>query len=260
MLFKHSLLLAIISFIFTPSASSAASVNVFAAASMTQPISEIALAFEDQTNLKVTLVFAASSTLARQIARGAPADVFISANDRWLQYLVSQRKVHDDSITNLVGNRLVIAAPVTSDIAPFDLSSKIDLTQIIQNGRIAIGNTDHVPVGIYTKQSLVNLHLWQSVKSHLAQASNTRTALAFIERKAVPIGIVYKTDALSSAKVKIIATFPASSHTEIQYPLALVHNTTIPKKQAKLFYAYLQSPVAREIFQRYGFITKKNVN
>jgi len=243
----------------------AATVTVFAAASLTEPIEKIAASYQRQYKSKVITVYAASSTLARQISRGAPADIFISANQQWMQYLVEQQKTVPDSLSGLLANQLVLVAPLNSPLKSIDLSSNSELIEQLQKGRLATGNTEHVPVGIYAKQALKTLNLWDQLKSRLAMANNTRAALAFAERAAVPLAIVYKTDALSSNKVKILATFPAASHHKIHYPIALIHNkqtakTPTENHQASAFYRYLKSASAAAIFRQYGFTTLNNVN
>ena len=260
---KIILLLAIS--LFSLSNVNAASVTLYAAASLTEPIEKIAAQYRQQYKLKIIRVYAASSTLARQISRGAPADIFISANQQWMQYLVTQQKIVPKSLSQLLANQLVLVATVNSPLQNIDLNSDLDLTTALQKGRLATGNTEHVPVGIYAKQALQSLNLWSAVKSKLAMANNTRAALAFAERSAVPLAIVYKTDALSSTKVKILATFAATTHHKIHYPMALVHNQQAAKAaadnhQLRLFYRYLKSAAAAEIFRQYGFTTLNNVN
>ncbi len=251
--------------LFIQQAAIAKNITLYAAASLSESVSAIAERYHQQHGEKITTVFAASSTLARQIARGAPADVFISANQKWMQYLVEQKKVTQDNSVSLLQNSLVIAAPENSAIDKFTLNSQTDLAALLANGRLATGNTDHVPVGIYAKQALTSLGLWSSVKSKLALSSNTRAALAFIERKAVPIGIVYKTDALASSKVKILSPVSQDSHDQILYPIALVQKANNESARAAtlkaLFvYQYFQSEPALAIFKQFGFKAVNNVN
>ena len=242
-----------------------ATVTVFAAASLTEPMEKIAASYQRQYKSKVITVYAASSTLARQISRGAPADIFISANQQWMQYLVEQQKIVAGSLSALLANQLVLVAPLNSRLQSIDLHSDSELAEQLQKGRLATGNTEHVPVGIYAKQALQSLNLWDQVKNRLAMANNTRAALAFAERSAVPLAIVYKTDALSSKKVKVLATFPATSHLKIHYPMALIDNKkatkpAVQKDQASVFYRYLKSAAATAIFRQYGFTGINNVN
>ena len=242
----------------------AKNITVYAAASLSESVTAIAKNYQQQHGEKITTVFAASSTLARQIARGAPADIFISANQKWMQYLVDQKKITKDNSINLLQNSLVIAAPANSTLEKFTLDSQTDLAALLRKGRLATGNTDHVPVGIYAKQALTSLGLWEGVKSKLALSSNTRAALAFIERKAVPLGIVYETDAQASSKVKTLAVVPQDSHDQILYPIALIQKvdqepTKALTLKAQAVYKYFQSEPALVIFQQFGFKAVNNV-
>ena len=236
--------------------SSAQDITLFAAASLTQPIKQITDQYYAQTGIKIITVFAASSTLARQIAYGAPADIYISANQKWMRYLLSQEKVQPSSLSTLLYNRLVLIAPNSSNLAAIDLTRPQITLPLTAQQKLATGNTDHVPVGIYAKQALIHLQLWDQVKHKLALTANTRGALAFAERAVVPLAIVYKTDALFSKKVKILATFASNSHQEIQYPLALITREQ-PTSAASLdFFHYLKSLTATAIFEKFGFATK----
>ncbi|MEH6443019.1 MAG: molybdate ABC transporter substrate-binding protein [Oceanospirillaceae bacterium] len=255
-----SFYIALTSSIFITQISKAASVTIFAAASLTESIDKVAATFEQQHAIKVIKVYAASSTLARQIARGAPADLFFSANQHWMRYLQEQDKIQQDTLINVLENRLVLVAPLKSPVTAIKMNAQLNLAKQLNEGRLALGNPDHVPVGIYAKQALVNLKLWDSVKSKLAMSSNTRAALAFVERGAAPLGIVYRTDAQASAKVKLIADIPATSHEKILYPLALTNNNRDNKLAAKVFYEYLHSSKAANIFQQYGFTPLINAN
>ncbi len=277
---KLALTLSFLSSLITSQFSYAKPVTVYAAASLTQSINEISAIYEQQTQRRVISVFAASSTLARQIAHGAPADIFISANQKWMQYLLTEDRASALTLTALLENQLVLAVPISSRIPssqiPADDSQSataINFAELLQNNRLATGDTSHVPVGIYAKQALQSIGQWDLVKSKLALTGNSRSALLFIERATVPIGIVYKTDALSSSKVKIVATFLADSHERIQYPMALVkHHTSVidqPLKtqptsanqsHAAAFYDFLQSDTAGKIFRQHGFLTLDNAN
>ncbi|EPJ44658.1 MAG: hypothetical protein OFPII_32720 [Osedax symbiont Rs1] len=272
---RLSVTLSFLSSLLTSQFSYAKPVIVYAAASLTQSINQISAIYERQTQRQVISVFAASSTLARQIAHGAPADIFISANQKWMQYLLAEDRVSASTLTPLLENQLVLAAPSSSQIPADDSRSAatINLAELLQNNRLATGDTSHVPIGIYAEQALQSIGQWDSVKSKLALTGNSRSALLFIERATVPIGIVYKTDALSSSKVKIVASFSAASHDRIQYPIALVkHPSSVigqPLKAQSLsagqspaaaFYDFLQSDSAGKIFRQHGFLTLDNAN
>lgn len=228
----------------------AQALTVYAAASLTEPLQHIATQYEKQHKQNVKLVFAASSTLARQIANGAPADIYISANQKWMNYLAKQGAIIASTRYDLVHNQLVLIAPASSDQANVELDTLQSLTPLLQGGRLALGNVDHVPVGIYARQALRKLTLWDSVKSHLAMSSNTRAALAFVERDATPLGIVYASDAHSSKQVRVLATFPDDSHEPIRYPVAQI-NEKDPSNTA--FLAYLKTEEAQASLRRYGF-------
>ena len=237
----------------------AQSLTIFAAASMALPITEIAKSFEQQQGIKVISVFAASSTLARQIERGAPADIYISANHKWMDYLLKEQQLVASSVQSLLENQLVLSAPISSNltsIKPLDTNGfTVHLIPHLEGARLATGNTDHVPLGIYAKQALISLGIWQKVRDKLALTSNARAALAFVEKAAVPLAIIYKTDAVSSKKVKIIATIDERHHDKIQYPMALVdnHSTHTVKPAAERFFAHLKSVSSAAIFRKFGF-------
>jgi molybdate transport system substrate-binding protein len=240
-----------------PPMSYAQSVNIYAAASLTAPIDQIINAYKEESDDKVIAVYASSSVLARQILRGAPADLFFSASSQWASYLNTNNKLVVNSTLELLSNSLVIAASLQN---PETLNTDADITELAKHVKIAIGDPDHVPLGIYTKQALVNLGQWQQVKSNAAFASNARTTLAFIERGAAPIGVVYKTSALASKQVKIISTLAQSSHDTITYPLSLVKRATKSNDNVISFYRFLQSQRALNIFQQFGFTIKKHAN
>jgi len=232
--------------------SHAQTVTLFAAASLTQPINQIVENYENDTGLKISPVYAASSTLARQINHGAPADIYMSANLQWMDYLNKNNKIHAASLTTLLSNQLALIAPISSKIDAIELTNPNELTRLLKNGKLAMGNADHVPVGLYAKQALINLALWDNLKGKLAFSANTRGALAFAERAAVPAAIVYLTDAKASVKVKTLAVFPTASHDKIAYPLAMTNNS--PTSAATLqFYHYLKSEKAHNVFKQFSF-------
>ncbi|WP_390903570.1 molybdate ABC transporter substrate-binding protein [Vibrio paucivorans] len=231
-------------------ASAAERVMVYAASSMTNALQDVAKRYQLQHDVKVVLSFASSSTLARQISQGAPSDIYLSANQKWMDYLVDNRVVELSNTTALLGNQLVLIAPQDSSIDEVLLDANWGVSDALAGSRLAIGDPAHVPVGIYTKQSLESLQLWSKAKSHLAQTNNVRGALALVERGEAPLGVVYATDAQIATGVKVVATFPTESHSPIAYPLALVN----PRSDAaQSFYDYLQSEQAAAIFRSYGF-------
>lgn len=227
-------------------------ITVFAAASLTNAIEVAAKTYEQETGTEIRLSLASSSTLARQIAAGAPADIFISANEKWMDWLDDQGLLMPGSRYDLLTNRLVLMASKDSPLQAIPISRTSDLTSLIgSDDRIAVGDPDHVPAGIYAKQALTSLGQWEMVSPRLARADNVRAALALVERGEAPVGIVYQTDARVSDKVKIIGTFPQNSHTTITYPIAVMSDRY--KNNATKFLLWLLGDDAGRIFADYGF-------
>ena len=222
-------------------------VLVFAAASLKTALDDVALQWQAKTGAKPTVSYAATSTLARQILRGAPADVFLSANREWMDVLEKDGLIRRETRRNLVGNRLVLVGhgPSLARVRLVNLPARLD------DGRLAMALVDAVPAGIYGRQALKALGIWNSVAPRVVQADNVRAALAFVARGEAPFGIVYATDAGASAKVSVVASFPPSSHRPIVYPAALTAGTGNGKADA--FYAHLFSDEARRLFERQGF-------
>ena len=193
-------------------------ITVFAAASLTNAMQDIATQYKKEKGVDVVSSFASSSTLARQIEAGAPADLFISADQKWMDYAVDKKAIDTATRQTLLGNSLVVVAPKASEQKDFIIDSKTNWTSLLNGGRLAVGDPEHVPAGIYAKEALQKLGAW---------------------------------DTLS---VKVVATFPEDSHKKVEYPVAVVeghNNATV-----KAFYDYLKGPQAAEIFKRYGFTTK----
>ncbi|GIC75675.1 molybdate ABC transporter substrate-binding protein [Moritella sp. F3] len=252
--FKH--LTTILLFIFSSSVFAGERITVFAAASLTNALAEVGNAFKadnivNPSKINPVFVFASSSTLARQIAQGAPAQIYLSANQKWMDYLVEKKAVLASSKVTLLRNALVLIAPNNSSVDHIVLNKHWNITQAVGDSRIAVGDPDHVPAGRYAKQALSNLDLWQQAMPLLARANNVRGALALVERGESPFGIVYATDAQIAKKVKVVAAFPSNSHKPIEYPLVLVEHT--PSAATSTFYQYLQSDAAQAIFVKYGF-------
>ncbi|MGR5193865.1 molybdate ABC transporter substrate-binding protein [Vibrio rotiferianus] len=243
----HACLAAILS---VSSATSAASdLKVYAASSMTNAIDDIAQKFEQKYEVSVTPVYGGSSSIARQILNGAPADVFISANAKWMNYLVKSKAVKGDGVTNLVRNSLVLIAPQASSVTPFNFSDTNAWSQALDDNRLALGNPVSVPAGMYASESLTNLGVWKQLERQIAPAKNVRLALALVERGEAPLGIVYKTDALLTDKVKVVGEFASDTHANIVYPAAIVKDS----KQSEQFFEYLKSDDAKQVFMQYGF-------
>lgn len=228
-------------------------VRVFAAASTTNALTEIGEAFAAQGKGKVLPSFASSSALARQIEQGAPADLFVSADERWMSRLVERKAVVPGSRSDLLGNRLVLIAPADGAKA-VDLKPGANLAAVLGAGRLAMGDPDHVPAGTYGKKALEALGAWKTVESKVARTDNVRAALALVERGEAPLGVVYATDAAISDKVRIVATFPEDTHPPIVYPVAIVAGRDTPAVRA--FLDFLRSAEARSIFARHGFTVR----
>lgn len=221
---------------------------VFAAASLTDAVSEIAAKYEKETNSEIQTSFASSSTLAKQIENGAPADIFISADTKWMQYLKDKNVLNDAKTNNLLNNHLVLIAPKGKDFK-VNADKGFNFANAFE-GKLCTGETESVPVGIYAKQALKSLGWWDAIKSRIVGTQDVRAALVNVERGECAAGIVYATDAKVSAKVQILMAFPQNSHDAIVYPLSLIKNAN---PNAMPFYNYLISAPAKAIFANYGF-------
>jgi molybdate transport system substrate-binding protein len=224
-------------------------VTVFAAASLKNALDPIAADYGRETGTRIVISYAASSALARQIELGAPADVFLSADLEWMEYLQGRNLIKPESRRNLLGNRIVLVAPA-AEAKPVALTPGA-LGAALGNGRLAVGNVDTVPAGKYGKAALESLGLWGEVSGRLAQAENVRAALAFVSRGEAPLGIVYETDAKADPAVTVVARFPETSHPPIVYPVAL---TSAAKGEAAMrFLDALRDKRSAGIFAREGF-------
>lgn len=234
-------------------ADGAAPITVFAAASLKESLDEAAAAYTRASGQPVRMSYAASSALARQIEQGAPADVFVSADLDWMDYLQQRRLIDAGSRRNLLGNRLVLIAPKSSRAGPIALKPGVDLRPLLGDGRIALALTNSVPAGKYARAAFVSLGLWTALQSRVAEAENVRAALMLVARGETPLGVVYASDARAEPRVRVLATFPADSHAPIVYPLARVGRSRHPRAAA--FAQWLTTPVAATIFRRHGFAT-----
>ena len=226
-------------------------ITVFAAASLTNALEDIATQYQQGKPVKIVSSFASSSTLARQIEQGATADLFISADQQWMDYAIDKHSVDKQTRYTLLGNELVLIAPTASQPQPVDISKTTDWKSLLKGQRLAVGDPDHVPAGIYAKEALQNLGAWETLSPVMARANNVRAALALVERDETPYGIVYGSDAVASKKVKVVGIFPADSHKPVEYPMAIVSQH--PSAAVSAFFQYLKSPEAAVIFKRYGF-------
>ncbi|HDL7644399.1 TPA: molybdate ABC transporter substrate-binding protein [Yersinia enterocolitica] len=236
------------------SSAMAADITVFAAASLTNALQDIAAQYKKEKQVDVVASYASSSTLARQIEQGAPADLFISADQQWMDYDIDKQQMVANTRYTLLGNELVLIAPKDSKITKVEIDKKTDWKKLLEGGRLAVGDPDHVPAGIYAKESLENLGAWATLAPEMARANNVRSAMALVERAEAPLGIVYGSDAIASDKVKVVGVFPESSHKPVEYPMAIVKGHENPTVTA--FYDYLKSPAAAVIFEKYGFTTR----
>ncbi len=234
-----------------PAAAQGADVIVFAAASLKNALDDVAAQWKTETGKSVAASYAASSALARQIESGAPADLFISADLAWMDYVEKAGQVAGGTRTSLLLNRIVLVAPKNSTvdlkIAPgFDLAGALGA-----DGRLAMANVDAVPAGKYGKAALEKLGVWPAVEGRVAQAENVRAALLLVSRAEAPLGVVYRTDAAADASVRIVDTFPEDTHPQIVYPAARLKDSMSPDADA--FLAYLRSPKAVQAFEKQGF-------
>lgn len=226
---------------------------VLAAASLQESLTAAANAWASRGHERPVISFAASSALARQIEAGAPADLFISADQEWMNYLAKRGLIVPSSRVSLLTNRLVLIAPRDSRLH-LAIRPGFPLLRALGDGRLAMADPEAVPAGLYGKAALTTLGIWPAVAAKVAPAENVRAALALVERGEAPAGIVYATDAAASRKVRVVGLFPASSHPTISYPLALLQSAT--SADARAFRQFLLSRKAQLIFSGYGFGTK----
>lgn len=233
-------------------AQSAAPLTVFAAASLTDALQASGKAFTARTGKTVRFSFAASSALARQLEAGAPADMFLSADIEWMDYVQARNLIAPRSRANLLRGQLVLIAPADSPLK-LRIAPRFPIAKVLgTDGRLATGDPDSVPAGRYAKAALAGLGGWPQVESRLARTENVRAALALVARKEVPLGIVYQTDARVEPRVRIVGIFPEKSHPPILYPVAI---TARAQPAARTFYKFLRGGEARAIFRSYGFAT-----
>lgn len=225
---------------------------VFAAGSTSNVIKEIGELYQTKGFGNIITSFASSSTLAQQIVSGASVDVYLSANSKWMDFLEKKGCIEKESRFNLLSNRIVLIAPLKSQIQNVSITKELDLSVLLgSDGRLAMGDPKHVPAGIYGKEAMQNLGLWEQVKNSLAPMKDVRAALVLVERAEVPLGQVYSTDVAISQKVRVVGLFPSASHSEIVYPVAAVTGSKID--MATNFLKFLKRSEAKEIFLKHGF-------
>ena len=224
---------------------------IFAAASMKNALDEAAANWVKEAGKPAPKIsYAASNTLAKQIENGAPADLFVSADLDWMDYVAGKNLIRPDSRVSLLSNRIVLIAGKDST-ARIELKPGADIAAAIGSSRLAMGNVDSVPAGKYGKAALEKLGSWDKAKDKVAQAESVRAALLLVSRGEAPLGIVYATDAAADPQVKVVATFPEDTHPPIIYPVAVTKDSANPDAQA--FLSYLRGPSAKPVFEKQGF-------
>jgi molybdate transport system substrate-binding protein len=224
--------------------------TVFAAASMKNALDEADAAFTRTTGIPATASYAATSALAKQIEAGAPADIFLSADRDWMDYAAAHKLIDPATRFDLLGNRLVLIAPVSSRLDHIQIEPSMDLASYAGDGRIVTGDVNAVPAGRYAKATLLALGCWENVQPKLLMTENVRAALVFVARREAALGIVYETDAKVEPKVKVVARFPDGFSAPIVYPVAATANASAA---AAKYLDFLRSAQARAIFEKYSF-------
>jgi molybdate transport system substrate-binding protein len=229
--------------------------TVFAAASLTDALEALAKQYRESGGGEVRFSFAASSTLARQIEAGAPADIFVSANEEWMDYLAGRTLIDPSTRTAPVGNALVLIAPADSPLGTVTIARGLDIPGLLgTGGKLVTGDPAHVPVGIYARQAFERLGMWAVVEPLLARTDSVRAALALVERGEAPLGIVYATDARASSGVKVVGVFPADSHPPVTYPYAILAGRDTAS--VRRFFEYVTTGQAAKVYESLGFTWK----
>ena len=250
---RFSRLALLVSGLFFAAGAWAQVVTVFAASSLADALDDIVKIHAPKSGVVIRTSYAASSSLARQIENGAPADIFFSADEEWMDYLEKRSMIEKGSRVARLGNRLVLIG-VAGTPRKVEIRKGFDLAELLAGGRLATGDPASVPVGRYARQALTTLGVWSIAEPRLARADNVRVALSYVERGEAPIGIVYATDAAMSKGVQVLGEFPPDSHPAIRYPLAiLAKRSTDP---VKAFHVYLLDGDAAAVFRRHGFTVR----
>jgi molybdate transport system substrate-binding protein len=234
-----------------PIRAAADDVLVFAAASLTNALDRVAAAWTTETGRTAVISYAGSSALARQIQEGAPADIFISASVDWMDAIAASGDLREGTRRDILGNTLVLIAH-GRDAAPVTIDASLDLVGLLDGGRLSMALVQAVPAGIYGREALTALGLWDGVAPLVAQSDNVRMALGFVAQGEAPLGIVYATDAAVADNVAVIGTFPAGSHAPIVYPAAITAQSERPAAGA--FLDFLTSDTAQAIWGGFGFV------
>ena len=234
----------------TPSFAQSGGPLVLAAASLQESLKAAADRWAAKGHSRPVLSFAASSALARQVEAGARADLFISADEEWMNYLAGKNLLKQGTRVSFLTNSLVLVAPAGSSTR-LTIQRGFPLARTLGNGRLAMADPASVPAGKYGKEALTKLGVWPSVSGKIARAENVRAALALVERGEAALGIVYATDAAASTEAEIVRELPADSHPRIRYPTAVLASSAHP--DAAAFVDFLQSARAQEVFRMHGF-------
>ncbi len=240
----------LLSFATLNQAAYAAGPMVLAAASLRESMNAAADSWAAKGHERPVVSYAASSALARQIEAGAPADIFVSADEQWMDYLQTRKLIKPQTRASFLANDIVLIAPKNSSIK-LTVKKGFPLAKALGDGRLAMGNPDAVPAGRYGKEALQNLGVWDSVSGKVAAAENVRVALALVDHGETPLGVVYATDAKQDAGVRVVGVFPRNSHKPVSYPIALTAKAS--NAQADAFRKFLVSKEGKAIFARYGF-------
>jgi len=247
-------LLGLVLWLLATAPSFAAPLDVFAAASLRGSLDEAATLYERESGQPVRVSYAGSSALARQIEQGAPADVFISADLDWMDWLQARDLIDEATRLELLGNALVLIAPTSAAPPAVNLNPGVDLIPLLGDGHLALALTASVPAGKYARAAFESFGIWRAVQPRIAEAENVRAALLLVARGEAPLGVVYASDAKAEPRVAVLATFPANSHPAIIYPIAILRASQHPK--ARDFVTWLQQPAALGIFRRHGFVVR----
>ncbi len=226
---------------------------IFAASSLAKPLQEITDIYQKETSTRVNISFASSSTLARQIIKGAPADIYISANHKWMEFLIRKKPFIGKSKQEILSNKLVIITQQSQFSSIKNLTGN-SIRKLLKDSRLAMGDPDHVPAGIYGKQALIYLKLWQQIRNRLARTTNARAVLNLVEQGETVAGIVYSSDAHMSEKVRVVFNFPSATHDRISYWAALTKKNRLTAGVD--FFKILFSPNSKLVFKEHGFLVK----
>lgn len=229
----------------------AQTLTVFAAASLKNALDELNSAWQQSGHARAVVAYGASSALAKQIENGAPADVFISADSDWMDYVEQRALLKSGSRINLLRNELVLIAPADSKVS-LAIGRSFALREALGSGRLAMADPDHVPAGKYGKAALEALGVWPAISDRIARAEDVRAAQNFVARGEAPLGIVYRTDAAAETRVRIVGAFPASTHPAIVYPAAVTRSSN--SDSGARFLEFLRSGPASVIFRKHGFL------